>query len=112
MTHHVLKAGLDAKGRSVGWHHRLVSENVDAVAAPPRFQATGGKDYIGIARARSGVLRDPERAGRIRCARSAACGCTPGAASAAGYNKFAAESFLDEIAHATRQWTRSRCGSS
>jgi isoquinoline 1-oxidoreductase beta subunit len=47
MTHHVLKAGLDAKGNIVGWHHRLVSENVDAVAAPPRFQATGGKDYIG-----------------------------------------------------------------
>jgi isoquinoline 1-oxidoreductase beta subunit len=47
MTHHVLKAGLDAKGNLVGWHHRLVSENVDAVASPPRFQATGGKDYIG-----------------------------------------------------------------
>src|SRR5262245_21494545 len=35
MTHHVLKAGLDANGNLVGWHHRLVSENVDAVAAPP-----------------------------------------------------------------------------
>src|SRR5215831_16412567 len=43
MTHHVLKAGLDANGNLVGWHHRLVSENVDAVAAPPRFEATGGK---------------------------------------------------------------------
>ncbi|MBI4275126.1 MAG: xanthine dehydrogenase family protein molybdopterin-binding subunit, partial [Rhizobiales bacterium] len=47
MTHHVLKAGLDANGKIVGWYHRLVAENVDAVAAPPRFQATGGKDYIG-----------------------------------------------------------------
>jgi isoquinoline 1-oxidoreductase beta subunit len=47
MTHHLIKAGLDAKGNLVGWHHRLVSENVDAVAAPPRFKATGGKDYIG-----------------------------------------------------------------
>ena len=24
-----------------------MSENVDAVASPPRFKATGGKDYIG-----------------------------------------------------------------
>jgi isoquinoline 1-oxidoreductase beta subunit len=47
MTHHLIKAGLDAQGNVVGWHHRLVSENVDAVAAPPRFKATGGKDYIG-----------------------------------------------------------------
>jgi isoquinoline 1-oxidoreductase beta subunit len=48
MTHHVMRAGLDAKGNIVGWHHGLVSENVDAVAAPPRFKATGGKDYIGV----------------------------------------------------------------
>jgi isoquinoline 1-oxidoreductase beta subunit len=47
MTHHLLKAGLDNKGNIVGWYHRLVWENVDAVAAPPRFKATGGKDYIG-----------------------------------------------------------------
>src|SRR3954453_4191610 len=47
MTHHVLKAGLDDKGNLTGWHHRIVAENVDAVAAPPRFAATGGKDIIG-----------------------------------------------------------------
>ncbi|CAN0269536.1 unnamed protein product, partial [Phaeothamnion confervicola] len=47
MTHHVMKAGLDDKKNLVSWHHRIVSENVDAVAAPPRFAATGGKDYIG-----------------------------------------------------------------
>ena len=37
MTHHVMKAGLDDKRNLVSWHHRLVAENVDAVAAPPRF---------------------------------------------------------------------------
>ena len=47
MTHHVMKAGLDDKNELVSWHHRIVSENVDAVAAPPRFAATGGRDYIG-----------------------------------------------------------------
>src|SRR2546430_10647064 len=43
MTYHTLKAGLDDKGNLVGWHHRLVALNADAVAAPPRFPATGGR---------------------------------------------------------------------
>ena len=47
MTFHAMKAGLDGSGNLVAWHHRLVAENVDAVAAPPRFKATGGKDIIG-----------------------------------------------------------------
>src|SRR6266852_306662 len=100
MTHHVLKAGLDANGNLVGWYHRLVSENVDAVAAPPRFEATGGKDYIGARGldqafyAMPNVLAEyvrEERGMRVHAWRGIG----------AGYNKFASESFLDEIAHAT-----------
>jgi len=97
MTHHVLKAGLDAKGNIVGWHHRLVSENVDAVAAPPRFKATGGKDYIGargldqayyaIPNALAEYVRE-ERGMRVHAWRGIG----------SGYNKFAAEAFLDEVA--------------
>src|SRR5215471_7450758 len=80
MTHHVLKAGLDANGNLVGWHHRLVSENVDAVAAPPRFEATGGKDYI-----RAGSIRRSTASamcGPSTCVKRAACAFTPGAGSA------------------------------
>jgi isoquinoline 1-oxidoreductase beta subunit len=97
MTHHVMKAGLDAKGNIVGWHHRLVSENVDAVAAPPRFKATGGKDYIGargldqayyaIPNALAEYVRE-ERGMRVHAWRGIG----------SGYNKFAAEAFLDEVA--------------
>src|SRR4029077_13842448 len=47
MTFHAMKAGFDGSGNLVAWRHRLVAENVDAVAAPPRFKATGGKDIIG-----------------------------------------------------------------
>jgi isoquinoline 1-oxidoreductase subunit beta len=99
MTHHLLKAGLDAKGNVVSWHHRLVSENVDAVAAPPRFKASGGKDYIGargldqafyaIPNALAEYVRE-ERGMRVHAWRGIG----------SGYNKFAAEAFLDEVAQA------------
>ena len=102
MTHHILKAGLDANGKLVGWHHRLVAENVDAVAAPPRFKATGGKDIIGwrgleqpfygIPNMLADAVREM-RGMRVHAWR----------AIGAGYNRFAAESFLDEIAMVTGQ---------
>jgi isoquinoline 1-oxidoreductase beta subunit len=99
MTHHALKAGLDDKGNLVAWHHRMVSENVDAIAAPPRFQATGGKDYIGARGldqafyAIPNVLADYAR--EIRGMR-----VQPWRGIGSGYNKFAAEAFLDEVAAA------------
>jgi isoquinoline 1-oxidoreductase beta subunit len=99
MTHHRLKAGLDGKGNLVAWHHRLVSENVDAIASPPRVQATGGKDYIGARGldqefyAIPNVLADYAR--EIRGMR-----VQPWRGIGAGYNKFAAEAFLDEVAMA------------
>ena len=99
MTYHRLKAGFDAKGGLVAWHHRLVAENVDAVAAPPRFKATGGKDIIGWRGleepfyAVPNILADAVR--EVRGMR-----VHPWRGIGAGYNKFAAESFLDEVAHA------------
>jgi isoquinoline 1-oxidoreductase beta subunit len=99
MTHHVLKAGLDAKGDIVGWHHRLVSENVDAVASPPRFQATGGKDYIGWRGLDQAFYAIPNvLAEGVRETRGMRVHAWRGIGS--GYNKFAAESFLDEVAQA------------
>jgi isoquinoline 1-oxidoreductase beta subunit len=100
MTHHLLKAGFDGSGNIVAWHHRMVSENVDAVAAPPRFKARGGRDYIGALGideafyAIPNVLGDVVR--EIRGMR-----VHPWRGIGSGYTKFAAESFVDEIAHAT-----------
>ena len=100
MTYQLMKAGLDANGRIVGWHHRMVAENVDAIAAPPRFKATGGKDLIGwrgmeqlyydIPNMLADGVRE-QRGMRVQ----------PWRGIGAGYTKFAAECFLDEIAHAT-----------
>jgi isoquinoline 1-oxidoreductase beta subunit len=97
MTHHVLKAGLDGKGNVVAWHHRLVSENVDAVAAPPRFKATGGKDYIGARGLDQAFYAIPNALGDyVREERGMRVHAWRGIGS--GYNKFAAEAFLDEVA--------------
>jgi isoquinoline 1-oxidoreductase beta subunit len=100
MTFHAMKAGLDGNGDLVAWRHRLVAENVDAVAAPPRFKATGGKDIIGwrgleqpfygVPNMMCEAVRE-ERGVRVHAWRGIG----------AGYNKFASESFIDEIAHAT-----------
>jgi isoquinoline 1-oxidoreductase subunit beta len=99
MTHHVLRAGIDPRGNLVGWHHRLVSENVDAVAAPPRFAATGGKDYIGARGLDQENYAIPNvLAEYVREIRGMRVHAWRGIGS--GYNKFAAESFLDEVAYA------------
>ena len=99
MTHHVVKAGLDKDGKLVGWHHRLVSENVDAVAAPPRFQATGGKDYIGARGLDQAFYAIPNATCEyVREVRGMRVHAWRGIG--AGYNKFASEAFLDEVAQA------------
>ncbi len=101
MTHHVMRAALDDAGHLVGWRHRLVAENVDAIASPPRFQATGGRDYIGwngidlphynIENATAEAVREI-RGMRVHAFRGIG----------AGHNKFAIECFLDEVAHAKK----------
>ena len=101
MTHHVLRAGLDESGNLVGWRHRMVAENVDAIASPPRFQATGGRDYIGwngldlphydIPNTLAEGVREI-RGMRVHAFRGIG----------AGHNKFAIECFLDEVAHAKK----------
>lgn len=100
MTHHVIKAGLDADGNIIGWHHRLVAENVDAVAAPPRFKATGGKDIIGWRGLEQPFYGIPNMlADAVRETRGMRVHAWRGIG--AGYNKFASECFVDEIAQAT-----------
>ena len=87
-------------GKIVGWYHRLVAENVDAVAVPPRFKASGGKDYIGWRGLDTAFYGIPNvLAEGVREIRGMRVHAWRGIGS--GYNKFASESFLDEVAHAT-----------
>ncbi|MDB5898556.1 MAG: Isoquinoline 1-oxidoreductase [Ramlibacter sp.] len=97
MTHHVMKATLGSDGRIAGWKHRIVAENVDAIAAPPRFQATGGKDYIGWNGSDLPHYGIPNYVAEgVREMRGMRV--QPFRGIGAGHNKFAIESFLDEIA--------------
>src|SRR5262249_60110212 len=67
--------------------------------APPRFEATGGKDYIGargLDQAFYGIRN--VRAEYVRETRGMRVHAWRGIGS--GYNKFAAESFIDEVANA------------
>jgi isoquinoline 1-oxidoreductase beta subunit len=97
MTYHILKAGLDGGGKLVGWQHRIVAENVDAIAVPPRFKATGGKDIIGWRGLETPFYGIPNMfADGVREIRGTRV--HPWRGIGAGYNKFAGESFLDEVA--------------
>jgi isoquinoline 1-oxidoreductase subunit beta len=99
MTHHILRAGLDAGGNLTGWYHRLVAENVDAVASPPRFKATGGRDFIGWEGMDQPIYAIPNHlSDAVRETRGVRVWAWRGIGS--GYNRFATESFLDEVAHA------------
>ena len=92
-----MKAGLDDKKNLVSWHHRIVAENVDAVAAPPRFAATKGRDYIGWVGMSQDFYKIPNlKADAIREERGMRVHAWRGIG--AGYNKFVSESFLDEVA--------------
>ena len=98
MTYHVLKAGLDGNNL-VAWYHRLVAENVAALGHPISFEVTGGDDIIGW----EGMDPAPYNiytvlAEAVR--QNSGMRVWPWRAIGSGHNKFAGESFLDEVAAA------------
>jgi isoquinoline 1-oxidoreductase beta subunit len=108
MTHHVLRAGLDAKGNLIGWQHRLVSQNVTAsvkanvmgAAVPQDVEGTGGEDPIGTKGLDQAFYAIPNvQAEYVREVRGMRV--NPWRSVGSGYNKFAAETFVDEIAAAS-----------
>jgi len=92
-----IRAGLDASGKIVAWHHRVVSDEVLAFMDPVRFKSAKGRDNIAmrgtelptyaIAHQLSEGLQQPTgmRTNPLR-------------AIGVGQNSFATEVFLDEIA--------------
>ncbi|MPY69273.1 MAG: molybdopterin-dependent oxidoreductase [Alphaproteobacteria bacterium] len=96
MTAHRIEAGLDADGRLVGWHHRVVGESVLAYTSPDRLKKAKGKDTLTMAGAEVGYGIPNSLAEHIvdgGAARLAAW-----RAIGAGYTKFAIEAFIDDLA--------------
>jgi len=97
----VLRAGLDERGRVIAWHHRVAAPSVLAFYNPVRWDMQKGRDVISMLGAEvsnygiANVLAEhviTERRARL----------SPWRGVATGYTRFAAESFIDELAHALK----------
>lgn len=97
LTAHLLRAGLDERGAIVAWHHRTATDNVTAYQDPVRFKKAGNRDFIAMRGSELTPYTVPnqliEQVGQESGVRTSAL-----RAIGFGPNKFAAESFLDEIA--------------
>lgn len=93
-----LRAGFDEDGRLVAWHHRVAAPRVLEFMNPPRWEAANGRDVIAMLGSESSRYDIPNFLAEhvITDRRSRVCAWRGVATS---YTKFAAESFVDELAH-------------
>jgi isoquinoline 1-oxidoreductase beta subunit len=98
LSAHYLRAGFDASGKLMAWQHRLVGDRVTPFIDPVRYEKAGKKDFIlmlgadakGYDVAHQLVEQVYEDTG-MRTAPLRGIGFTA--------NKFATETFVDEIAY-------------
>jgi isoquinoline 1-oxidoreductase subunit beta len=97
ITAHHLRAGLDATGKLVAWHHRVAGDRVTPYMDTVRFQQGGGRDYILM---RGVELRsyDIPHQGTDQLYRDTGVRTSPLRGIGFTANKFVTEAFLDEIA--------------
>ncbi len=92
-----ISAGLDASGKVVSWHHRVVCDRVLAFMDPVRFKTAKGRDNIAMRGTELPTYAIPDRMseglGQDTGMRTAAL-----RAIGVGQNSFATEVFIDELA--------------
>ncbi len=101
LSAHFLRAGFDAAGKLMAWQHRLVGDRVTPFADPVRYEKAGKRDFIlmlgadakGYDVAHQLVEQVYEDTG-MRTAPLRGIGFTA--------NKFATETFVDELAYERR----------
>jgi len=92
-----LRAGFDEEGHLVAWHHRVAAPKVLEYMNPPRWEASGGRDVIVMLGSESSRYDIPNfLAEHILTERHSRVCAWRGVATS--YTKFAAESFVDELA--------------
>jgi isoquinoline 1-oxidoreductase subunit beta len=98
LSAHYLRAGFDASGKLMTWQHRLVGDRVTPFADPVRYEKAGKKDFILMLGADAKGYDVPHQLVEqvyedtgIRTSPLRGIGFTA--------NKFATETFMDEIAY-------------
>src|SRR5271165_4752272 len=97
ITAHHLRAGLDAGGKLVAWHHRLAGDRVTPYMDTVRFQQGGGRDYILMRGVELRSYDIPHQA-TDQLYRDTGVRTSPLRGIGFTANKFVTEAFLDEIA--------------
>ena len=92
-----IRAAFDADGNLTGWHHRVAAPKVLEYMNPPRWEVSAGRDVIAMLGSESSRYDIPNfLAEHILTERRSRVCAWRGVATS--YTKFAAESFIDEIA--------------
>jgi isoquinoline 1-oxidoreductase beta subunit len=94
---HALKAGFDDSGKLLAWHHRIAVDRVGAYMDPVRYQAAGGKDFIAMLGADLKGYDVPHQLVE-QLYRDTGVRTNPLRGISFLANRFATESFVDEIA--------------
>jgi isoquinoline 1-oxidoreductase beta subunit len=97
ITAHHLRAGLDATGKLVAWHHRVAGDRVTPYMDTVRFQQGGGRDYILMRGVELRSYDIPHQA-TDQLYRDTGVRTSPLRGIGFTANKFVTEAFLDEIA--------------
>ncbi|HJQ61981.1 MAG TPA: molybdopterin cofactor-binding domain-containing protein [Burkholderiales bacterium] len=92
-----IRAGLDASGKIIAWHHRVVSDEVLAFMDPVRYKATKGRDNIAMRGTELPTYAIPDQLSE-GLQQPTGMRTNPLRAIGVGQNSFATEVFLDELA--------------
>src|SRR6266699_3784905 len=94
---HALKAGFDPSGKLTTWQHRIAVDRVGAYMDPVRYQMAGGKDFIAMMGADLKGYDVPHQLVE-QLYRDTGVRTNPLRGISFLANRFATESFIDEIA--------------
>ncbi len=92
-----IRAGLDASGKIISWHHRVVCDRVLAFMDPVRYKASKGRDNIAMRGTELPTYDIPDRISE-GLQEDTGMRTAPLRAIGVGQNSFATEVFIDELA--------------
>jgi isoquinoline 1-oxidoreductase beta subunit len=97
LSAHYLRAALDGSGKLAGWHHRVAADRITPFMDPVRFQASGGRDGMVMAGTDVRGYDVPHQLVE-QLYRDTGIRTNPLRGIGVTANKFATESFMDEVA--------------